>query len=128
MAVQIGPPGRRLIQLGIPAREEYTDLAVVVGPNSRWVADDYDDLCSQAPEVLLGYQVRLATPNSVAEIMRGRVVSKLFLLHGPYSVNDRRAIEDAESAVVWRDISSEWLAVHRTHGVRRYQEHQREYR
>jgi hypothetical protein len=73
-------------------RPDYTDLAVVFGPNMRWVREDYDDLQKHAPEVLLGYRVRLATPY---DRLWGFWITKLVLLEGPYRTQDWSRIQDA---------------------------------
>jgi hypothetical protein len=76
---------------------EYTDLAVVMGPNVRWTEYDYLDLQQHAPEVLLGYRVLLMTPDSAPHKLRGRWIKKLVLLKGLEHKHPRirHAIQDA---------------------------------
>lgn len=50
----------------------YTDFCVVLGPNVRWVEDDYEDLNRAYPEVFLGYRVLLTTPRDVRRSVMGR--------------------------------------------------------
>lgn len=67
----------------------YTDLAVVLGPNLRFVQFDFEDLQRFAPEVLLGYRVRLATVDSVSRgALRGLYISKLVILDGISQARD----------------------------------------
>lgn len=90
---------------------DWTDLALVLGPNTKWVEDDYEDLQRFAPEVLLGYRVRLAVPTSE---LRGMWVRKLVLLRGLDMGDYRtaRAVEDAVHSIV-PGGKCEWYRVHR---------------
>lgn len=63
---------------------EFTDLAVVIGPDVRWVQDDYEDLQRYRPEVLLGYRVILATPGTFHRKTWGRWVTKFIVLDGTF--------------------------------------------
>lgn len=94
---------------------QYTDLAVVMGPTVRWTLADYDDLQEHAPEVLLGYRVRLTTPEMVHHRLRGLVVSKVVLLdsldtnpRAHYAVNELLYFV---SRAVYPKV--EWYDVHR---------------
>lgn len=95
-------------------RPEWTDLAVVMGPNVRWVECDYEDLVRYAPEVLLGYRVLLATPDSALRL-RGRNIRKLVLLKGLDHSNQSHcsAIQDAVAMTRMLDGKVEWFDVHR---------------
>lgn len=74
----------RLNQQGM-ARTDYTDLAVVIGPDRRWAEEDYLDLVDQCPEVLLGYRVMpMSAREVISSPLRGRPVAKVVLLEGVY--------------------------------------------
>lgn len=71
-------------------RADWTDLAIVLGPNVRWVEDDYEDLNRFVPEVLLGYCVRLMVPDSI-QTMQGIRLRKLVIVgdeHVPWQASD----------------------------------------
>lgn len=91
-------------------RPEWTDLAVVLGPNMRWVEHDYDDLVRHAPEVLLGYRVRLAT---TTDRLWGYQIRKLVILDGPYRSQDQTRIEDAVVQTLTRGGKVERFNVYR---------------
>lgn len=50
-------------------RNRYTDVCLVIGPNRRWVENDYEDLLRHTT-ALLGYRVEVAT---VDEVTHGRL-------------------------------------------------------
>lgn len=78
---------------------EFTDLALVVGPNVRWTEDDYEDLQRYHPEVLLGYRVRLLTARDVVEGRhRGLRPEKVVVLNAAYREGPK--LEDALLASV----------------------------
>lgn len=58
---------------------QFTDLALFVGPDVRWTEEDYRDIQSEYPEVLLGYRVRLTTMANLEWDLRGRRVQKVVL-------------------------------------------------
>lgn len=94
-------------------RLDYTDLAVVVGPNVRWVEFDYEDLCRYAPEVLLGYRVLLMTFDQVERGgLRGRRPLKVVMLEGPGVLSHRWRRELAQVSLDL-DVKFEWYRVHR---------------
>jgi hypothetical protein len=71
--------------LGKTLHKEFTDLALVIGPNARWVEDDYEDLQRDQPEVLLGYRVRLYTAFDIERGQhRGTRPEKVVLLDAPF--------------------------------------------
>lgn len=96
---------------------EYTDLAVVLGPNVRWVEDDYEDLQRFAPEVLLGYRVRLTTIDSVRSgHTRGLRIDKIVVLEGPemYETRALQAVREIRFSQVGAYFPKvEWYRVHR---------------
>ena len=63
-------------------RRDWTDVALLVGPNMRWVEDDYPTLIRKRPEELLGYQVHFTTYDRFTREVRGRVVGKVVVLTG----------------------------------------------
>ena len=93
----------------------FTDLAVVMGPSVRWVQDDTEDLLRWMPEVLLGYRVRMMTPN---DRIRGLRVKKLIILDGPYTPEQKRQLMDAAFMVEFWEIGKiEIWHVHRGEGI-----------
>src|SRR5690349_4275774 len=83
-------------RLGQIRRRDWSDLAVVFGPNMRYVEEDYADLMQHAPEVLLGYRVMLATSQTN---IRGLRVQKLVILDAEYGMWDRAWIADARACL-----------------------------
>jgi hypothetical protein len=64
-------------------RKDWTDEAVVIGPDRRWVQDDYEDLNRAYPEVLLGLRVRLMTIDMVRRgSLMGRAPVKIVVFDG----------------------------------------------
>ncbi len=103
---------RERARVGLILRMDYTDLAVVVGPNVRWVEYDYEDICRYAPEVLLGYRVLLTTAAQVTHgYLRGRRPVKIVCVDGP-GMGDPRFVNDLG---YYRAFSTrvEWYRVHR---------------
>ena len=96
-------------------RPEWTDLAVVLGPNTDWVSAAYDDLTRFAPEVLLGYHVRLAVPLTRLE---GYIIRKLVILEG-FSMLDWSFIQRARIQTGMYGGKVEWYRVHRPDPIRR---------
>lgn len=91
---------------------EFSDMAVVLGTNVRWVEDDYRDLQEHAPEVLLGYRVRLFSVDSVLRGMsRGLRIEKLVVLDGP-DMYGRRA-EEAVMDLYYGQIGAHFPKVER---------------
>lgn len=96
---------------------EFTDMAVVLGPNERWVEDDYADLQHAFPEVLLGYRVLLATPQTR---LHGYRITKLVLVGSErYDPWFERAKHDAMGWVEMNRGKTEVWYVHRMHGIHR---------
>ena len=96
---------------------EFSDLAVVIGPNVRWVQDDYEDLQEFAPEVLLGYRVLLTTPDDVRiRSTAGLRIEKIVVLDGiSRSRMWQRALVELESRLVASEFPKiEWYHVHRS--------------
>lgn len=107
---------------GRTLRPEYTDLALVVGPNLAWVEDDYEDLQRTYPEVLLGYRIRLMTVQQVAQgRVHGMRPTKVIWLDGcernPFWKQARNVLQ-ASTAVTPFGRVEEWH-VHRGCGVER---------
>lgn len=97
-------------RFGHTLRRDYTDLAVVMGPNMRWVENDVYDLMRYRPEVLLGYRIRLVVPNNA---IRGLQIKKLIILEGPYSKQQERQMMDAVYMVeFWEFGKIETWSVH----------------
>lgn len=74
---------------------EFTDLALVIGPNVRWVECDYEDLQRYRPEVLLGYSVRLLTAEDMLKGKHhGRRPEKVVLLSAEYDSREAWRLRD----------------------------------
>jgi hypothetical protein len=96
----------------------YTDWCVVVGPNMRWVEDDYEDLMRTFPEVLLGYRVH---PTTVDHLLAGkywRAPKKIVVLAGVH-LHQRWSIayREIEQYRAVHGTKIEHWFVHRTEGV-----------
>lgn len=97
---------------------QWTDLAVVVGPNVAWVQADVEDILTYRPEILLGYRVKMMVPASMS--LRGFHVMKLVVLYTPdYSVRERRDLHVMASLTRAYGGKVESWFVHRTHGIER---------
>lgn len=99
---------------------EFTDLAVVIGPNARWVEDDYEDLQRSRPEVLLGYRVKLLTPWDINRNgLKRWMPVKIIVLHGSEETiqwhNVRNELKAYLENFEWARV--EYWHVHRVKGV-----------
>jgi hypothetical protein len=96
---------------------QWSDLAVVMGPNVRWTEDDYEDLQRYAPEVLLGLRVLLCTPADALRKTRGRLIHRVILLDGlDFDPHTNRAVDDVTFGARTRfpEARIEWYHVHRS--------------
>lgn len=92
----------------------YTDLAILIGPYTSWVEYAYVDLQRYAPEVLLGYRVRLATADSAfRHHLRGYRASKLVVLDGIQSARDANLGLMYAHMTLLDPTKVEWYRVHR---------------
>lgn len=103
-------------------RPEYTDLLIMVGPNKRWVEDDFEDLHAAHPEVFLGYRVLLLTVDQIRDgAIRGRRPERVVWIDD----NDRyHGSSQAYQEMLHTLPSShfpdvQWWHVHRVHGIYR---------
>lgn len=96
---------------------KWTDLALMLGPNLRWVEEDYEDLQHAYPEVFLGYRVLLATPNTNFD---GYRIMKLVIVGTEdWSIKLSRATQRAARMVNSAGGKIETWYVHRGRGIHR---------
>lgn len=105
----------------------HVDWAVVFGPNVKWVEDDTYDLLSQRPEVLLGYRVMMATPDTVQRgALNGISINKIVFLDAPDYVwpgwfrahGQPPHLPWAMPRLMTTDFSkAQWWHVHRVTGI-----------
>ena len=99
-------------------RPEYSDLALVVGPNVRWTENGYEDLQRHHPEVLLGYRVRLFTAHDVVfGRHRGLRPEKVVVLNAAYREGPRFEDELRAAVVTGYFPKFEVWHVHRGTGI-----------
>jgi hypothetical protein len=100
-------------------KREYTDHAVLICPNIRWAQEDFRDLERWKPEVFLGLQVHLTTPDYFQRDIRGLWVTKFVVSDETFS---NTGWYRYHNEMYWAMARYEWAKIevwhiHRVEGI-----------